>query len=177
MADNKRRLLQLNLDKVAVHSYYGKRFVDKHQKLDALASRQALLFNSISIGNMVIESGLDSAFKALDNSTFANANKAERAEMILRALELFCGVRSTSTSTSTSTSNSASALTPVPQEPERVEPDLTSAPPVKARTDHNTPATKQPTQPDVAESVEGESTSVMAMPPKGSKRRTFTAKG
>ncbi|HHQ6598087.1 TPA: hypothetical protein ACSTLU_004392 [Serratia fonticola] len=171
MADNKRRLLQLNLDKVAVHSYYGKRFVDKHQKLDALASRQALLFNSISIGNMVIESGLDSAFKALDNSTFANANKAERAEMILRALELFCGVRSTSTS------NSANALTPVPQEPERVEPDLTSAPPVKARTDHNTPATKQPTQPDVAESVEGESTSVMAMPPKGSKRRTFTAKG
>ncbi|CAM3962527.1 hypothetical protein [Serratia silvae] len=163
MADNKRRLLQLNLDKVAVHSYYGKRFVDKHQKLDALASRQALLFNSISIGNMVIESGLDSAFKALDNSTFANANKAERAEMILRALELFCGVRPTSTS------NSANALTPVPQEPERSEPDLTSAPPVKAR--------KQPTQPDVAESVEGESTSVMAMPPKGSKRRTFTAKG
>ncbi len=171
MADNKRRLLQLNLDKVAAHSYYGKRFVDKHQKLDALASRQALLFNSISIGNMVIESGLDSAFRALDNSTFANANKAERAEMILRALELFSGVRPTSIS------NSANALTPVPQEPERFEPDLTSAPPVKARTDHNTPATKQPTQPDVAESVEGESTSVMAMPPKGSKRRTFTAKG
>lgn len=171
MADNKRRLLQLNLDKVALHSYYGKRFVDKHQKLDALASRQALLFNSISIGNMVIESGLDSAFKALDNSTFANANKAERAEMILRALELFSGIRPTSTS------NSANALTPVPQEPERFEPELTSAPPVKARTDHNTPATKQPTQPDVAESVEGESTSVMAMPPKGSKRRTFTAKG
>ncbi|HFF9481067.1 TPA: hypothetical protein ACGFA2_004513 [Serratia marcescens] len=160
MAETKRRLLQLNLDKVAAHSYFGKRFVDKHQKTEALASRQALLFNSISIGNMIIESGLDSAFKALDNASFANANKADRAEMILRALELFSGVKATSSKTS--------APTPEPVEPKHAE----GTPPAQ-QTNDIPPQRPEAPAADL-DNADGAETSSMALPLKRDKTRTFS---
>jgi hypothetical protein len=159
MAENKRRLLQLNLDKVAAHSYFGKRFVDKHQKTDALVSRQALLFNSISIGNMIIESGLDSAFKALDNATFANASKADRAEMILRALELFSGVKTTS--------GKASQQPPEPSVQRVVE----SGPPAVKAEDKPVDQTPEAPAEEYSDSAE---TTKMSLPLKRDKARTFS---
>lgn len=161
MAENKRRLLQLNLDKVSAHSYFGKRFVDKHQKTEALASRQALLFNSISIGNMIIESGLDSAFKALDNASFAGANKADRAEMILRALELFSGVKATSVKTS--------APAQEPTEQKHAE----SSPPASKPNENPANQQQEPPAPDI-DNADGAETSSMSLPLKRDKTRTFS---
>lgn len=83
----KRRLKQLNIDRIAASGTYARIFADKFTGLQSLAERQAYLQQTIATGSMIEDMGLTSAFRALDNEYFAK--RADRVEVLENSIRLF----------------------------------------------------------------------------------------